>query len=531
MLSSMPLTTGGERVFNFAVARVRLKNAMASAANVRVFFRMFTSQTTAALTYRESAPNVPIEGYVQTAGANPIALPGKDAGGTDWLSFPFFSSVRAATPSGQGDADNVKGIPPGQTDTFFGVLLDNNLDDPYPGLNPGAPSQPTIRDLLTGEHQCLVAQIEFNGAPIPSGATPWTSDKLSQRNLAVSTVANPGLDASRVAMHTFEIEATPGPITAGLRPDELLLDWSEHTPPGTVLRLHIPSWRAQDVVDLADRFYARHEIEVLDDHTIELPGGGTRYIPIPKSLHRQTGVIAAEFPLGIRKGQRFDVSVRQITTRHRQAKVPPPLVEKITLQEAARILKDLPGTAAEKGREGQFELGDNKLLLTDLSVLDMVSDHALIIENPEPAVVEAAVRDSGMWRETIGAFQLGVPVSTKRDMRLDHMRLLSVMRWRLAHLPRASRWRKTMAYYVGLLTDKVQALGGNPWQVPATSDGAIPQLPWVDDDPDSGGSGGTGSSGGPANPLEDLVKKLAYPWGCLLLVLLLAIVIWLIAKL
>ncbi|MFM5949596.1 MAG: hypothetical protein ACKOPM_10270 [Novosphingobium sp.] len=525
-LSSMPLTTGGERVFNFAVARVRLNNAMASANDVRVFFRMFTSQTTAALTYRESAPGVPIEGYVQTAGANPIALPGKDAGGTDWLSFPFFSSVRAATPGGQTDADNVQAIPPGQSDTFFGVLLDNNLADPYLGLNPGAPSQPTIRDLLTGEHQCLVAQIEYNGAPIPNGATPWTSDKLSQRNLAVSTVANPGLDASRVAMHTFEIEATPGPITAELRPDELLLDWSEHTPPGTVLRIHMPSWRAQEVVDLADRYYSRHEIEVVDDHTIELPAGGTRYVPIPISLHRQTGVIAAEFPLGIRKGQRFDVSVRQVTTRHRRAKVPPPQIERITLQEAARMIKELPGTAAEKARAGQFDLGDNKLLLTDLSLLDMPSDHALIIENPEPAVVEAAVRDSGRWRETIGAFQLGVPVSTKDDMRLDHMRLLSVMRWRLAHLPRTSRWRKTMAYYVALLTEKVQALGANPWEVPATSDGAIPQLPWVDGD---SGGGGTGGSGGTGNPLEDLIKQLAYPWGCLVLVVLLVIIIWLIA--
>jgi hypothetical protein len=527
-LSSMPLTTSGQRVFNFAVARVRLNSSVADAQNVRLFFRMFTTQTTAALTYLESSPGVPILGYVQTAGAAPIALPGKDSGG-NWISFPCFSDVRAATPAAQTDGDNVQLIPAGQQDTFFGVLLDNNLDDPYPGLNPGAGAQPTLRNLLTGQHQCLVAQIEYAGAPIPSGATPWTSDKLSQRNLAVSTVANPGLDASRVAMHTFEIAATPGAITSELPPDELLLDFSERIPEGTVLRLHIPSWSAQDVVDLADRFYPRHEIEVIDKHTVEVPSGGTRYIPIPQSLYVQNGVVAVEFPLGIKKGQRFDVSVRQITNRGRSANIPPPKVQQITLEEADRMLANLLGIeGAEMAtrKKGSFDLGDNRLLLTDLSMLDMEGDHALVIEQPPEAVVEAAIRDSGMWRETVGAFQLGVPVSTKHDMRLEEMRLLSVMRWRLAHLPRGHQWRKTMAYYVALLSDKVQALGENPWQIPATSDGAIPQLPWVGGD--ANGDGVSDGSGGGGDSLEETVRKLAYPWGCLLVIILLLLLLWLL---
>ena len=35
-----------------------------------------------------------------------------------------------------------------------------------------------------------------------------SSDKLSQRNLVVTEVANPGMDASRTGLSTFEIEAT-----------------------------------------------------------------------------------------------------------------------------------------------------------------------------------------------------------------------------------------------------------------------------------------------------------------------------------
>jgi hypothetical protein len=105
-----------------------------------------------------------------------------------------------------------------------------------------------LSDLMMGEHQCLVAQVEYPDTPIHNDATPFTSDKLAQRNLVVSAVANPGLDASRMALHTFEIEATPEAIGDGLPPDELLLDWLSEPPEGTEVRLHMPGWNAEAVV-------------------------------------------------------------------------------------------------------------------------------------------------------------------------------------------------------------------------------------------------------------------------------------------
>lgn len=494
-------------VYNFALARVRINSTGADAAGVRVFFRIFTSQTTAALTYHLDGSDMPIEGYLKSAGANPIALPGTHAGGTEWLSFPMFAS-RRETP--QTDPENPKTVEVSAGFRIFGALIDNNLTGGYLTETPvsGGPLKP-LTDLLAGEHQCIVAQIEFPDTLIPDGATPWTSDKLSQRNIALSEVANPGLDPSRVAMHTFEIEATPHPIAEGLPPDELLLDWSERTPDGTVLRIHIPSWNARDVVALADRFYPRHEIEAIDDHTIEMPGGGTRYVPIPMSRYRQTGVVAAEYPLGIKQGQRFDVSVRQITNRVRGASIPLPKVQKITREEAATLVVALDTPPAR----GAYDLGGNRVLYTDLSVFDAVSDRALIVEYPDPVEVEAAMRDTARWREPIGGFQVGVPVSTKGRMLLHHMRLLSVMRWRTAHLPRQSRWRKTMLHYLDLLTVKVQALGGDPFAVPATPDGVIPQLPGQD------GHGGD-------DTIEGLVKKLLrHPLSCGLLVIIVLLVI------
>lgn len=506
-LSPFPTTTSsGKRVYNFAVARVRRNGTMAAANDVRVFFRMFTSQTTAALTYQE-AMGAPIEGYLKRAGASPIALPGISGG--QWLSFPFFSATRAGSPSGQSDPDNVKPITVTENNKFFGAVLDNNLGDAYLPTTPGGGTAVSLPTLLMGEHQCLVAQIEFAGTPIPSGANPATSDKLAQRNIAMSAVANPGIHASRTAIHTFEIEATPHPIIDALLPDELLFEWSRGIPDDSYVSIHIPSWNADDVLALADRFYPRHELRVADAHTVEVPAGGMRYLPIPKSLYRQTGVITVQLPLGIKKGQRFDVSVRQITNRGRKVTVPQPKVTEISLAEATRLLgaidKKKKTTRDAMPQRGVFDIGDNRTLITDLSLIDAQGDHALIVQHPDPQVVAVAVRDSRTWRETVGAFQLGIPVSVKEDMLLYHMRLLSLMTWRAGHLSRRSRWYDAFTRYVELLTEKVRALGGDPFAIPATEDGVIPQLPWQEGGQPGGGGeeGGGGEQGGGANEPND----------------------------
>ena len=508
-LSPFPTTTGSnEKVYNFAVARVRLSAAGASASDVRVFFRIFTSQTTAALTYRESPPGVPIEGYKRTAGANPIALPGTDAGGNEWLSFPMFSATRTSPPEAQTDADNVKDVSP-DTSTFFGALIDNNLNDAYLPPTPNSGGAPVdLPTLMMGEHQCIVAQIEFPDTPIPNGATPFTSDKLSQRNIALSAIANPGLDASRVALHTFEIEATPGAITADRPPDELLLDWRDGTPDGTEVRVFIPTWSAQKVVELADRFYPRHEIRAVDAHTVSVPGGGLRYLPIPAYTLRQTGVITAHFPLGVKQGQRFDLSVRQVTTRGRPIKVERPRVTAISLEEAAKLVR---GTEAKAGSQkrgarkgeaslerGVYELGENQILVTDLRVLDAAGDHAVLVAHPDPEEVARAREEAGSWRETIGAFQLGIPVSVRADMLTHHLRLLSVLRWRAERLRPRSRWYETFVRYVDLIAEKVRALGGDPWTVVATPDGVLEPGDKGDYPEDEGG--GLGGVDDPGDP-------------------------------
>jgi hypothetical protein len=492
VLSVAAVTTGNpaKLVYNFALARVRLSSAGGDANPVQVFFRTFVTQTTAALTYQFDGGGNPTGGYLQTSGATPIALPGTQDGGTQWLSFPYFSALRVEPPSAQTDSDNSKLVQASVGYRIYGALIDNNLNDPYLTLTPvSGGSLVSLPTIVMGEHQCVVTEVIYSGAPIPSGANPATSDKISQRNLAISTVANPGLSASRVAMHTLEIEATPSPISSDLPPDELLLAWSRTIPSGAYLNLHIPSWNAQDVVDLADRFYARHEIRAIDAHTIEIPAGGDRYVPIPRSLGRQRGVLSVQLPLGIREGQRFDLAVQQITNRQRVVQPPAPRLEKITLEEANRLLERESSGASRRMRRtraahsaprGVFDLGDGRSLVTDLSVFDAAGDYAVIVTHPDPKLVQAAQSDSGRWREPIGAFQLGIPVSTKEGMLLYYIQLLSITYWRVEHLDRKSPWYPTMVYYLDLLIDKVRALGGHPYTVPPTPDGNVPHLHGID---------------------------------------------------
>lgn len=510
-LSPLPTTTvSGKPVYNFAIARVRLNGQAVAANNVRVFFRVFTTQTTAALTFRRTGGATPIEGtptagYLQTTGANPIALPGENVVGDEWLSFPMFAAARAANPSAQTDPNNVEAtiapIPGNTVSTFFGALIDTNLNNPYLPPEPGSSAAPQgLSSLLMGEHQCIIAQIEHKGTPIPNFAKPSTSDKLAQRNIAMSEIANPGLEASRMALHTFEIEATPAPIADNYGPDELLVDWHQGAPDGTFTALFIPTWDAQQVIELADRFYARHDLYVLDEHTVGVPAGGVRYVPVPRHQSRQTGVVSAHLPLGVRKGERYDVSIRQVTYRVQRGRLPKYEGREISRAEALRLLdlnypddkrEQRRGKSKRKLPRGAFRIGDREVLLTDTSVFDMKSDKPLLMTLPSKEELATFADTSGRWRETIGAFQIGIPVSDKQTMRVDLLRLLAILRWRADFVKPTSRWYATFKRYVELMTDKVRALGIDPFSIDPSPNPAIPGL-----GDDSDGSGGNGDQHG-----------------------------------
>ncbi len=511
----------GENVFNFAIARVRLHPASANANNVRVFFRIFTSQSTA-LTFLRAEDGdgnpmtgAPTRGYLEaTNPAGPIAIPGITANGQEWVSFPFFGEKKqySADPEDQTDANNVKTVNASDGYAFFGALIDNNRNRAYlrdKPTDPPSAAKKSLADHLMGAHQCLVAQIRYDDTPIPSDSLPSNSDKLAQRNLAISQVANPGLNSSRVALHTFEIQATTTPSGNDAMPNELLLDWTRPAPEGTMVKIFIPTWDAHEVVALADRLYFNHGIEVEGPHTISLPGNGMRYVPIPRSQSGQTGVISAELPLGIVKGQRFDLAVRQISNERYVHKAPKATFTHLSEKEVARRYAQYVKEAKKRGEpitaevadngvpRGVFQLNANERLATRKAIFDEDGEGGFLIERDAKAVAEAR-RQSFQWRKTVGSFQLGIPVSVKEDMLNHHIRLLSVFRWRLERLDRKSRWYKTLSYYVDLLAEKVKGLGGNPYTVPITPDGDPGVLGISPPATDPTGDGGSGRPDGGA---------------------------------
>lgn len=67
-------------------------------------------------------------------------------------------------------------------------------------------------------HQCMVAEIRYDGDPTEPGASPTSSDNLAQRNLAILSSANPGNRWTRTVEQAFKLDLA----RAERRPEERL---------------------------------------------------------------------------------------------------------------------------------------------------------------------------------------------------------------------------------------------------------------------------------------------------------------------
>ena len=219
---------------------------------------------------------------------------------------------------------------------------------------------------------------------------------------------------SRLATHTFEIRPSPTTIDGkGHPPDEMMIDWGR-IPHGSEASIYLPAIAAADVLALADKMYATHRLVASDAHTIQCATGGIGYIPIPKGSGADlAGLFSIELPLGIRRGQKYEVVVRQVTN-----------VPRIADERATSKLVDGP-----RG-----------------------------------------------WRRVHGSFQLTIPVSIKGEMLVPEERTLSVMRWIQEAVPRSNRWYPVLLRYVDQLAGRVAGLGGDPSTVPPTGTGIWPGL-------------------------------------------------------
>ena len=422
-LAFLPEDSHGNRLFNFALARVRLQD-VAAAKQVGVFFRMWQAQQTNA-TFNAAT--------IYKSASNPAGelIPLLGIEGDEISTIPFFAETRVDTGSvsmdTQTDAPNRRTIKPdslgAETDAYFGCWLDINqpgelrFPDRMVGGNPAdIPAGPftgmgallSIQQLVRSTHQCLIAEISYTPDPVTPGSDPSDSDKLAQRNLTLVPAPNPGTPSSRRVPQTIEIRPTPVPLAPGSRPDELMIEWGE-IPAGSSAEIYLPAASAAEILELAASMYATHRIKLLDAHTIEVPAGGVSYIPIPPGGEvNYVGLLSVDLPAGIRSGEEFEVIVKQLTS----------------------------ASADEKPRDN--DVGE---------------------------ATATAVADRFSWRRVHGVFRLRIPIGTKASLLSAEERSLSVLRWIGKSIPVESRWFPVFQRYLAQLAERVAEMGGNPVQV------------------------------------------------------------------
>ncbi len=287
--------TGGSRNYAFAVARVRINgftNA-STVANVRVLFRLFASQT-------GDTDYQPLTTYPSTTDSAGQAL--SPLLGAGHVTIPFFATGNYeknadynANTDYSASAISVNNQPvnlgpSGNRYAYYGCYL--NVNSQTNTIAIGSNHTP-VSDLLPSTHCCLVAQLVYDDAPIPTAADApqgpeYTKVNFAQRNLQISLLADNQL-ARLPPVNASLRPSTHAPESLGARyfghlenyPDELMIDWG-NVPAGSVASIYWPGVAAADVLALAQKFYSTYQLSAADAHTIQCTvEPGFTFVPIP----------------------------------------------------------------------------------------------------------------------------------------------------------------------------------------------------------------------------------------------------------
>jgi hypothetical protein len=429
-------TVDHKRVLNFAVAKVRYRANTQDANDVRVFFRTFNTMVSD-LSYTNNT-NANMQNYRRTT-AGTIPLLGINSffsgAGNQVASIPYFAEQRinTATQSMTSQLDNtnkqsILHSGAGEAHTYFGCWLDfNQTDLQFPVNVPSGSDGPfsgrvPILQLVRGIHQCLVAEIRFQPGvtdPISNGATPASSDRLAQRNLAIVESDNPGIESTHQVQHTFLLKPSlagrAGQFNASetrtdrrMHHDEIVFHWHD-LPRETIARLYIPSWNADEVIALSTSLRPGPQILTkIDAHTISFKVSDITYIPIPgEILDAMACLLTLQLPLTVLDGQRFRIDVQQHAGLTLRIDVP-------TEQKTSKV---------------------------NLS-----------------------------RRRVLGSFRINVAVKSGESLLRKLVRNLAVLRYIFQAIPVTDSWHPVFVRYLSQLADQIAGLGVNPLLIPASPD-------------------------------------------------------------
>jgi hypothetical protein len=436
--SVAPVDAAGNWNFSFAIARVRLidTNTAATAPNVKVFFRLWNTMATDTdfspyTTFLSSDKN---NNTISSPGnTNPPEFP---LVGVDDSTFPFFATGNNGASADYG-TNGINNQPLVNTSGkeqwyYFGCFLNvYDLNNVPSGQAQSIPK--SLNGLLTGTHDCLVAQIACDGTPLLNTGgvtlTTVTCDKLAQRNINFTPSGNPGgADAHKIPQ-TFDLRpskpvAPPGTGNLLDYPDELMIDWG-NVPPGSVANIYWPRVNAGDVLHLASRLYPSNTFSAADAHTIQFNTvKGVTYIPIPPGSGQNfAGLFTVDLPFGthgVRAGQKFEILVRRVSTR--------------------RANSDQKPSESARADTGKF-------------------------------------RSLRNWRYVVGIFQVTIPVKKEELLLWDEENTLAIMKWRLQQTSPSNRWHPVLQRYISYLAGRVDSFGGNANKVPPANIGFVPIKP------------------------------------------------------
>jgi hypothetical protein len=460
-----PTDSHGHKVFNFTLARVRLRSATAGPTPfpVRVFFRLFQAQNTVSdfdetTTYRFASDGAPHGRKIPLLG-----LQNDQHGNPEYVTIPCFASPRInltgpADMKAQTDPPNayqITTITPGaEIDKFFGCWLDINQPQqkflpiaPPAGESPDGPwanewaanNVHSIQEaIIAAPHQCLIAEIRYDAAPVIPHANSSTSDKLAQRNIAWLDGPNPGVAASRRVTHPVQIKPTPFGST---QPDELMI-LSPRTPRSSDAELYVPGLNARDIAAAAHELYPAQQLRVVDEHTVAFETGGATFLPLPAGRALAAGLLTVTLPPGVRQGEQFSVTVRQLT---------------------------------EAGRK--HTIGGNGPVPRDLATRAKKSKKGAAAEAAVAATSAATAHGRGSWRRVNGEFEFAIDISTKHTLLLKEERLLATLRWMAAAMPTERRWYPVLQRYIDYVIGRVRGFGGDPAKIEPSPTGWVHGLP------------------------------------------------------
>jgi hypothetical protein len=438
--SVTPTDGAGHTAYNFAVARVRLRGtALDQALNCRVFFRLFVAQS-CDTDFQPSTTYKSTQGTTGADSGHPVfplaSVVTTDPSGQTLQTTPYFATDINGTHDYDGTNANANirnvQIPSAQDQVwaYYGCFLD--IYDPSGNANLG------------GTHHCIVAELAYSGAPIPTttatGAapSPLSWDQLAQRNLQITLSENPQSRATHVAPQAFDIRPSkaliPLPGQPVAYPDELMIDWGK-TPPGSIATIYWPALNSSTVLSLANSIYSSHLLSAADSSTIQCTTTrGVTYVPIPHVPSGNfAGLLTIDLPSTITHGEVFDIMVRRVATRRGFLPPPPPPPPQLQSPPSQYPLPKSHGGGPAPGPTKQ---------------------------------------DNGFtWRQVCGAFNVRIPVTNAGVMLPIEENTLAILKWRLQTKPAPYRWRPVWQRYIDLVGAKVGGLGVDPGTIPPSLGG------------------------------------------------------------